>query len=585
MVPTLNLMGRELQFKCHYDDRLLVKSISGYRWSKELKSWLYPFNKYTIIQIRKFFPDVVISPEVLEEVKKEESENARALRFKDEVIDIDIPLKSTLCIHQKRGVGFLLSRNSSMLADEMGVGKSLQSLAAVIYRKQKGEVNKCLIVCPSTIKNVWVDEIDKHTHEKCMMVDGTKKKRDEIYREYLENDVTFLIVNYECLLQDRGYFGVNKKFQYIGSGMKVQAIIADESIRIKNYKAKSTKTLKAIPATYRIAVSGFPIANRVEDIWSQIDWVKPNYLGNRWQFEDLYIVHQQFFMGSRDFKKIVGYRNLEQLSKKLEPLYIRRLKKEVLQDLPDKIYQNRYIILTDKEQMHYDEMKENMRLFIEKQSEEDISLKANSILVQLLRLSQITTGFVTDQSFSNPVWFTDSKEQIISSKIKEIDIILEELVSSGQKVVIWSRFVPVVKQLYKRYKELYGASYISGEVSVKDRGEIVRRFQEEGAAEGGGMVFIGQVQSGGMGITLHRACYEIFIDKAFISPSSIIQAEDRLHRRGQKNAVNIISLIVKGTVDEHWEKLMITKRDIAEKIMGDKPFQEITKQDLLEMLQ
>jgi len=189
-------------------------------------------------------------------------------------------------------------------------------------------------------------------------------------------------------------------------------------------------------------------------------------------------------------------------------------------------------------------------------------VNAKTILVQFLRLSQLTGGFVTDSQLKKPVWMKQP------SKLSALDELLEEIIASGGKVVVWSRFVPVVKRLYERYKDKYtdlsrcyecpeklkcmtsdkkcaGAVYLTGSVPMAERQVMIDKFQTDPNCK----VFIGQMQSGGMGITLTAASSEIFYDKAFISPSTVVQAEDRLHRISQEKPVVIITLVAEGTVD------------------------------------
>ena len=341
-------------------------------------------------------------------------------------------------------------------------------------------------------------------------------------------------------------------------------ICLDESIKIKSPKAQQTKAVKKLPAKYRIALSGYPIANRIIDIWSQVDWVQPGYLGTFWSFQDTYTVRDSF-------QSIVSYKNIDELKKKLDPLYIRRLKKDVL-DLPPKIYQTKYIELSPKEWKAYKDMKDDMYIQIKNMKEEEIIAKAPTILIQLLRLSQLTNGFMTDKNLGGiPHWFGES------SKLKVLDDIVDETLASGNKIVIWSRWVPCIAALYGRYKK-YNAVYLSGSVKSEDRIKAINDFQE-----GNAKIFCGQMQSGGMGITLHAANIEVFLDKAFVSPSTIFQATERVYRIGQTKKVVIISLLAKNTVDEKWDILIKEKQSMAEELLRDNEI-KMNKEHILGIL-
>lgn len=352
-------------------------------------------------------------------------------------------------------------------------------------------------------------------------------------------------------------------------------IILDETIKIKNKDAQVTKALKILKSKFKIGLTGYAIANRCEDLWSQIDCVQEGLLNSYWSFLDKYTTRKIITLqNKREFKMIVGYKNLTDLQNKIASLYIRRLKKDVLK-LPEKIYETREIILNKEESLKYSEMKEEMITYIKDMNEEEFSSKASIVLVQLLRLSQISDSFLTDPKWKKPIWFKEN------SKILEIDNLLDELIQEDNKCVIWSRFVPMVLKLYDRYKEKYNAVYLTGKVSMKERNIMIERFQNDDVSK----VLIGQIQTGGMGLNLQRANSEIFVDKAFLSPSSILQAEDRLHRINQKKTVVIIDLVGKGTVDEYWNRLLDRKKKLSNLIFQDERDLRLDKNEVLELLE
>ena len=565
MPSSLSLVENKLRLECSYNDRHKAKAVSGYRWNKDKKTWDYPISYDAFLSLKQAFSDLQIEPAIKIHFQKQTEELNKSSAFKKNPTESPvletIPLKSKPYGHQRTGISFLLNQNCSLLCDEMGLGKSYQAMVTAIARRNAGEVSRVLVLCPATIKGVWLSEVLKHTYEKAVMVEGTKAQREKQYKEYDESGALFLVMNYETLRCDP-------------PPIKFDMVICDESVRIKNPKAQITKRVKKMPAIYKVGLSGYPVANRVEDIWSQIDWVKPGYLGSRWQFEDKYMIKQTIVLkDSREFKQVMGYQNLKELQAKLTPLYIRRLKSQVL-DLPEKVRQVREVELTKEQMDAYVRMKEEMRVMLTDMDEREVHAKARTILVQLLRLSQITGGFITDVSWEKPVWLKTS------AKLTELDTLVDEVIASGNKVVLWSRFVPMVLALHERYKK-YNAVYLTGSVKVEDRTKMIEQFQTDKDVG----VFVGQVQSGGMGITLHAANTEIFVDKAFISPSSVLQAEDRLHRIGQKKTVVIITLVAKNTVDAHWERLIARKIKLAEQLLGDAPGWDLKKSDLMDMVE
>ena len=543
MNPKLGLhdSGELVLTNTEYADANLYRAIRDGRWHKKGSYWLYPFSCIKMKKIKTVFPNVEITDE-LRTIWKREIAKLKDLHHLKQQKDIDfniLNMKTKPFKHQKVGVKFMLMLDRCMNLDELGNGKSWQALATAIQRKNNNEVEKCLIICPASTKfAVWEKEIKQHTHEKYLILTGSVKERIIIYKKFATEDYLFLVINYEL---------VRKDIQTLSESLKFDMVICDESVKLKTPKAQQTKATKKIPARFKIALSGYPIANRCEDIWSQVDWIQPGYLGRTyWSFLDKYTY-------SGPFNEIAGYKNIDELRKKLQHLFIRRLKKDTL-DLPPKIFETREIELNAKERRAYNSMKKEMIVRIEQMNEADIIAQANEILTQMIRLSQIADGFITDKNLRKPEWFD-------SSKIRILDEIVDEVTTAGNKIVIWSRFVPMVMKL----KDRYNAPYISGHVPLEERAKNVERFQTDPKTN----IFIGQVQSGGMGITLHAASTEVFVDKAFISPSNIIQAIDRLHRIGQKNPVTIISLIATKTVDVRWDKLIEKKRLMSDKILGD----------------
>ncbi len=559
-MATLKIIKNNLALLCEYEERTIAKEIKGHDWQKPLLAWLYPLSAKKIQEIKAKFNGIKVLPEVYGALNKTNSLSAELLKIKElKDFKIEVPIKTKPRAHQRVGIKFGLTANGFLLADQMGLGKTLQSLSIVILRKAANEVDRCLVVCPATVKSAWKKQIEEHTDKKFIIIEGDKKSRIKLYQDFRDNkDVLFLITNFASMRIDQ------EILQYLN----FVTIIWDESYRIKNARAKQTKALKNIPAKYRIALSGHPL-DRVEDLWSQFDFFLPGYLGSEWAFQDRYITkipiiikdhrasEREGKIKTREVKIITGYKNIAELKRRISPFFIRRLKKYT-SDLPPKIFEIREVELKGEQKKAYESMQEDLRLWVKTMDRGEILVKASSILVQLTRLSQIAVGFITDETLKNPKWFKDPV------KFSEIDVLLEELIASKEKVVLWSRFVPVTKALLKRY-ERYGSKAIYGDVPMKDRADIIDAFQEDNKT----MVLCSQIATGGLGITLHRANTEIFSDVGMISGSQRNQAIDRLHRIGQKNTVTIIDIVAKNTIDAHWLEILKRKERIAQEILGD----------------
>ena len=596
-MPILSLYNNEkLELECSYEEKEIAKNIVGHRWDRKRKTWMYPISQEPYNLLVKKIKDLEVSPEVEKAIKDDLKLKKELLSIKKlDDIDLKINIKSKLTLfkHQKVTMAYLLKVKNGLIADELGVGKTAPTILTAIHYKKQKEIDKCIVICPSTTKfSVWESEIEKFTNEKSIVINGTKKKRLKQYDEFFNDDsILFMVINYALVRVD-----LNEKFicshcDNIVSGFGKQGncprckrntlvnngeikfstlwdelnlmVVLDESIKIKSRKALQTKAVKSIPAKYKIAISGYPVANKLIDIWSQFDWLKEGLLGNYWSFEDRFLVKDYF-------NAIVGHKNMGILKNKIEPYYIRRLKKNVL-DLPPKVYTQRDVELTGKQASAYKQMKKDLIVLIEGMSEEQIVLEAPTILTQMMRLSQISAGFLSQPPIINkPIWFEDV------AKFKALDEIVEEVIANNKKIVVWARFVAMTRKIAERYQQ-YNSQYIDGSVPSLKRKEII-----DACNFGDINVLSLQMQTCSMGVNLTGASTEVFTDLAFISPSDYVQAQERLHRPGQKNKVTIVNLIAKKTIDEYWYKLLSEKQEVANMLITD--HKSLTKSTLMEML-
>ena len=404
--------------------------------------------------------------------------------------------------------------------------------------------------------------------ESPLVAEGNFLRRLEIYKEFSNAQDFYLIINYALLRRD-----VEHVVKILPEN---SLIISDETIRIKNPKAKQTKAVKLLPGKYRIALSGFPIGNNILDLWSQIDFIKPNWM-SYWAYQDKFLIRTLMPFKSpkgREIKIVTGTKNLGLLKEIIEPMHIRRLKSDVLPDLPPKIYETREAEMEGEQLRVYVQMRDELRAEIKGMKEEDVIVQANTILAKFLRLSQICDGFLSGTADAKPYWFEKN------SKVELLDELLEEIISSGDSAVIWTRFVPSTKLLLERYGKKYNATGFWGETPTEERTKRIRKFQEDSKCR----VFCGQIQAGGLGVTLTKGSVAILYNQCFLSAASIDQAIDRLHRIGQSKTVVVISLQIKNSVDEHWQKIWLKKEKIAGEIFKGDEIKFRKKEDILELL-
>lgn len=541
----------QLALKCSYGEREIAKSIGDYKWDPSTKMWIFPLSREVVEKARRAFGGIAIEPTIFTHLRLLDSFQSKVQKikkFKDCHVDESF-LKMPLWPHQRVGVRFCQEFEKCCCFDEMGLGKSFIAIYMATWRKAQGKLKKCIILAPKSCKeSIWGRQITKFTDEKSLVVDGTPSKRDRIYKQYLKRDILFLIFSYETFRVD---FEKLKEIGILNNGNEgVGMIILDEIQKVKNVRAQISKAVKNAQVRFGIGLTGTPVYNRPEDIFGPMHVISPGLLGNNyWRFTDQYLIK-----GGYGDHQTVGYKNLEELKNKVESVSIRRLKEEIL-NLPEKTYEDLLCEMIDPKQKEaYESMREELFAWIENMSGEQVKIQAGQILTRNVRLSQIVDGFVTSPELKRPKWFR-------SSKIEEIDGILEDYADSG--VVVFCRWIALVDFLYERYKEKYNAVFFRGATSDKDRLTAIDRFQQ-----GKAKVFVLQIQSGSLGIDLSRAKIGIFVDKAFLSPGILRQAEDRIHRSGLKEACTMVSLIAKGTIDERWQKLMEKKLELSSRVIS-----------------
>jgi SNF2 family DNA or RNA helicase len=203
-MSNLTLFQDQLALSCNYNEKELAKEIRDGKWNKLNKFWLYPCTQSKLNHIKKLFPYIYVSSDVETKIKELEEVKKRALLFKkldDYELDTNF-LKTQPYKFQRAGIAFMLNQDCCMNFDDLGCGKTLQSIATAIIRKMQGSVKRCLIVCPVSMKHVWKQEIEKHSYEKAMVVEGNQKKRLKVYDDFKKSDYLFLILNYETLRID-----------------------------------------------------------------------------------------------------------------------------------------------------------------------------------------------------------------------------------------------------------------------------------------------------------------------------------------------------------------------------------------------
>ena len=442
---------------------------------------------------------------------------------------------------QKEDVEKLKNEPACLIANDMGTGKTYEAIARdEIFRElwHSPIAKRTLVIAPLTVLPSWQKHFMSLTNLPVISVDP--KSRSKSFEDFLSLGDAVFLIHWEAL---RVFPELSEVYWF--------HIIADECHRAKNRKAQQTRALKKLKSVFRSALSGTPVVNRPDELWSILNWLKPSEYKGYWKFYNRYVDFEIIY--PQGFHKITGPKNELELQKTLSPFMVRRLKKDVLKDLPDKYYTTVWVNLGSKQRKAYKAMARDMVAWVG--AHEDAPLVAPVVIAQLIRLQQFAIAHMEEVAggfgMSEP-----------SAKLDAIMQILED--NPEEQIVIFSQFKQAIGLLGKRLEDK-GISYgtITGDVSDKTRAQVIEDFQE-----GSIRVFAGTIAAGGIGITLTSASTAIFIDRSW-SPAINLQAEDRLHRIGQKNAVQIIDIMANETIDLGRQQRLEQKWSWIKLLLGD----------------
>ena len=486
-----------------------------------------------------------------------DSPEAQALRervrdFKG-VPSIALPkvLQAELRPYQKDGLDFLAHlvqiKLGGILADDMGLGKTLQTLTWLGWLKERNTKNPkpSLVICPASVLHNWRREAEKFTPNLKVLVLESGAARHNLRKQIPQNDI--IVTNYALLRRDLEELN---KFAF-------RAVILDEAQFIKNPGAQVTQSVKQLKSENRIALTGTPLENRLLDLWSIVDFVQPGYLGNQEQFLDTYEPRGE---NAESEQRIARKR----LSAKLRPLLLRRLKKHVAKDLPDRIEERLDCPLGDEQRKLYlAELRRSRDQIQHAVAEQGLNKSKMHVLAALTRLRQVCC---------HPSLVGNDTA---SGKTETLFELLDPLVADGQKVLVFSQFVQMLHILEKDcHARNIPTHILTGQ--TKDRQSVVNAFQND---KGAG-VFLLSLRAAGTGLNLTNASYVVLYDPWW-NPAVEAQAIDRSHRIGQTQTVNAYRLIAPGTVEEKiWELQQSKAKTIAD-VLGEEGFaRSLTTTDL-----
>ena len=463
--------------------------------------------------------------------------------------------------HQIDALEYGWDRPEFGLFMEMGTGKSKVLIDNMGMLFLDGQINFALVIAPKGVYRNWVaKEIPEHMsddipHRVIRWVSGPNKKQKEEMRSVQDtfDGLTIFVMNVEAYSSLKG----QKAGQWMSRMLGSRGMIAiDESTTIKNHKAKRTKSLMKIAAgfKYKRLLTGSPVTKSPMDIYSQCEFLRPGLLGfeSYYAFQGRYAVVQRRKMGSSAFQQIVGFRNLDELTQRIDMFSFRVLKKDCL-DLPEKVYTARYVGMTAQQFDMYEQIRRHAMVLLDNGE----MSTAPAVITQMLRLQQIMSGHLK----------TDEGDMLYFPS-KRMDA-LEEIVNEHSgKAIIWSRFrydiISITEMLNKKFGQGCAVSYF-GDTSDDDRAAAVLNFQNPNHPL---RFFVGNPATAGYGLTLTEANLVVYYANDF-NLETRIQSEDRAHRIGQKNNVTYIDLVCEGSIDERIVKALRAKIDIGAKVLGE----------------
>ncbi|GAA0368894.1 DEAD/DEAH box helicase [Alkalibacterium iburiense] len=469
--------------------------------------------------------------------------------FEPSELSFDLPkgLEATMRPYQVTGFKWLKSLDhfgfGGVLADDMGLGKTIQTITFLLskYEEQGGQY---LIVCPSSVVFNWQYEWKKFAPGiETIVISGNKEEREAKKQQAIDENIPIWITSYPLVQRDSDLY----------EDQSFKTIVLDESQNVKNSSAKTTQAVKRLKSDTKIALSGTPIENHLGELWSLFSIVQPGLFKNRKAFQSM---------------------KQERIAVKIKPFVLRRLKRDVLQDLPEKTETTEYIDLSEEQKRVYQVQHAAIKQEIEEMTQSDtIQTNRIKVLAGMTRLRQICC----DPRLILPNFEGES------SKLERLMEYLEEARENGKRVVLFSQFTSMLSIIRERLDALgRDYHYLDGQTKNEDRLHLTTRFNT-----GEKDLFLISLKAGGTGLNLTGGDTVILFD-SWWNPAIEDQAADRVHRFGQKKSVQIIRFITKGTIEERINDLQEQKRELIDSVITkgqSQPLTSLTTEEVLALLE
>jgi len=441
------------------------------------------------------------------------------------------PLRKTLLNvdllpYQLDGIAFAVGAGRAILADDMGLGKTIQGIGAAELLSAEAGISKVLVICPASLKSQWRLEIKRFSDRTCQLVLGSAEERAVQY----DNSCFFTICNYEQVLRDINSIET----------VKWDLIILDEGQRIKNWQTKTSQTTKSLRSPFALVLSGTPLENRLDDLYSIVEFIDDRRLGPAFRFFNTYRVIDEK-------GKVLGYKNLDELREKLKPVLLRRTRKGVMSELPPRTTELRRIPPTEEQIFIHNGQRKTIQSIISKRYISEMDL---------LRLQK---ALLICRMAANSTFLVDKEPPGYSSKLDEIDILLNQLLSEQDRKIVlfseWTTMLGLIEPFLHRRDLRYVR--LDGSVPQKKRQALMHEFQNDPDCR----LFI-TTNAGSIGINLQAANTVINVDLPW-NPAVLEQRISRVHRMGQKNPVQVFILVTEETIEENLLGTLSSKHELA----------------------
>jgi SNF2 family DNA or RNA helicase len=435
-------------------------------------------------------------------------------------------LKTELLPYQLDGIAFAVGAGRAVLADDMGLGKTIQGIGVAELLSQEAGISKVLVVCPASVKSQWRIEIIRFSNRSHQIVLGSAKERVAQY----DAPCFFTICNYEQVLRD--LLPIER--------VKWDLIILDEGQRIKNWEAKTSQVIKALKSPFALVLSGTPLENRLDELFSVVEFIDDRRLGSAFRFYNRYRVVDER-------GKVLGYKNLDELRERLKPLLLRRTRKMVMSELPPRATEIRRIPPTDEQlTLHNYQMRIIKSIICKKYISE----------MDLLRLQK---ALLICRMAANSTFLVDKVPPGYSSKLVEFENLIDQLIEEEDRKIVlfseWTTMLGLIEPMLEKRKLNYVR--LDGSIPQKRRQGLIHQFQKEPDCK----LFI-TTNAGAIGLNLQAANTVINVDLPW-NPAVLEQRISRVHRMGQKRPVQAFLLVTEETLEEKLLGTLSAKHELA----------------------